>query len=338
MEKLLSIAVPTYNMEQYLSICLDSLLLDDEEYLDLLEVIVINDGSKDHSLEIANSYKDRFPNTFVIIDKPNGNYGSCINAAIRVAKGLYFRILDSDDFFENKSLLELLKFIRFAEQKPDMIITNFKQVYNSGKEILYKANNINYNHIYHQNEISIKGQEVCVMHGITYKLQVIKDSNLKHLEGISYTDSEYCFYPLTKVNTIIFLDICLYCYRIGRDGQTVSDDSYKKNIHSLFLIINRMLDYRINNTYDDIIFEQQKKILLNIISTYYRIILTCKFKHNEDLKYIDNKILNIDTNLYNDLNTFTYSKIPYIKLWRKFGLKSNSFIFKFFFKIIKTLK
>ena len=84
MNKVISILIPTYNMEKYLGRCLDSLLIEE---IDIVEVIVINDGSKDRSSEIAHSYEERFPNSFVVIDKENGNYGSCINAGLSRASG-----------------------------------------------------------------------------------------------------------------------------------------------------------------------------------------------------------------------------------------------------------
>ena len=93
MSKLLSIIIPTYNMEALLPRCLDSLLVDGA--LEQLEAIVVNDGSRDGSLAIANSYKERFPDTVTVIDKPNGNYGSTINAALPVAKGKYVKVLDA---------------------------------------------------------------------------------------------------------------------------------------------------------------------------------------------------------------------------------------------------
>ena len=95
MQKLLTIIVPTYNMQDYLRHCLDSLIVSNE-WLDLLEVLVINDGSKDKSSEIGHEFEMLYPNTFVVIDKENGNYGSCINKGLEIATGKYVKVLDSD--------------------------------------------------------------------------------------------------------------------------------------------------------------------------------------------------------------------------------------------------
>ena len=106
--KLLSIVIPTYNMEKYLSRCLLSIISVNEDRDDL-EVLVVNDGSKDNSLSIANDFQNKYPNIIRVIDKENGNYGSCVNRGIKEASGKYFRILDADDTFSENAVCELLK-------------------------------------------------------------------------------------------------------------------------------------------------------------------------------------------------------------------------------------
>lgn len=83
-------------MEKYLRRCLNSLIID-EEGMKQLEVLVINDGSKDSSSQIAHEYQNKYPDTYRVIDKENGNYGSCVNKGIVKATGKYFKILDADD-------------------------------------------------------------------------------------------------------------------------------------------------------------------------------------------------------------------------------------------------
>ena len=108
MIKLLTIVIPTYNMEAYLNRCLDSLLVSDEQ-MQLLEVLVINDGSKDNSSAIAHEYEAKYPNTFRVIDKENGNYGSCVNRGLKEASGKYIKVLDADDWFDTTEFEKYLK-------------------------------------------------------------------------------------------------------------------------------------------------------------------------------------------------------------------------------------
>ena len=103
MVKLLSVIIPTYNMELYLRRCLDSLLVSGEN-MALLEVLIINDGSMDASSAIAHTYESDYPQTFRVIDKANGNYGSCINRGLKEARGQFVRILDADDYYQTGNL------------------------------------------------------------------------------------------------------------------------------------------------------------------------------------------------------------------------------------------
>ena len=122
MEKILTIVIPTYNMQDYLRRCLDSLIVS-EEQMNKLEVLVINDGSKDNSSAIAHEYQDKYPDTFRVIDKGNGNYGSCINRGLKEATGKYIKVLDADDHFENKSLEEVLNMMLRIDV--DLFLTDF---------------------------------------------------------------------------------------------------------------------------------------------------------------------------------------------------------------------
>ena len=105
--KVLTVLIPVYNTEKYIKRCLDSLLVP--ETLNDIEVIVVNDGSKDHSVEIVKTYVEKYPQTVVLIDKENGGHGSTINAGLKAAKGKYFRVLDSDDWFNT---IEFVKFVK----------------------------------------------------------------------------------------------------------------------------------------------------------------------------------------------------------------------------------
>ena len=128
MEKLLSIIIPSYNMEQLLPRCLDSLIGSGVE--DAFEAIVVNDGSTDDTLQVAQSYRDAHPDCIRIIDKPNGNYGSTINAAMPQACGKYVKILDADDTFRPDSLASFVKALSGIDA--DMVVTHFTQIHPKG--------------------------------------------------------------------------------------------------------------------------------------------------------------------------------------------------------------
>ena len=105
--KVLTIIVPVYNTEKYIKRCLDS--LDNKETNPKVEVLIVSDGSKDNSIKIAKEYEKKEPNTFKVIEKENGGHGSTINKGLELATGKYFRVLDSDDWVDNKNFIEYVK-------------------------------------------------------------------------------------------------------------------------------------------------------------------------------------------------------------------------------------
>ncbi len=122
MEKILTIVIPTYNMQDYLRRCLDSLIVP-EEQMKHLEVLVVNDGSKDNSSAIAHEYQNKYPDTFRVIDKDNGHYGSCVNAALKIATGKYFRLVDADDWVNTSGLIKLIDLLSVHDE--DAVFTKF---------------------------------------------------------------------------------------------------------------------------------------------------------------------------------------------------------------------
>lgn len=244
MTKLLSIIIPTYNMAALLPRCLNSLV--SAQHADEVEAIVVNDGSKDNSLEVARDYESRFQNTVTVIDKPNGNYGSTINAALPVAQGKYIKVLDSDDWFDTAALDKFLDNIRSVDV--DMAITHFSQIGPTVKEVI-RYNTLGkepytYGKLYHLDDILPDGYiRFFLMHAITYRTQLLRDMEYRQTEGISYTDTEWANFPVYKADTVIFYDINLYQYNLDRDGQTMDPVVIMKSIPQLLKISDSLVSY-----------------------------------------------------------------------------------------------
>lgn len=244
--KLLSLVVPTYNMEKYLARCLDT--VTDAKVPSTLEVIVVNDGSKDKSLEIIRSYERKRPDIITVIDKPNGHYGSCINAALAVANGKYFRMLDADDWFDTDALVELLKRLETCDTDLFVTLRTEYRVKNNGSVEIKKFpfSTVEYNKIYQMQEFEIEphvvGREFN-MHSMAYKTEVLRKVGLKHIEGICYTDIQYCFLPIDRIKDFIVFDLYLYYYFIGRDDQSTSAVSLLRNYQHVIKVITFVLDY-----------------------------------------------------------------------------------------------
>lgn len=158
------------------------------------------------------------------------------------------------------------------------------------------------------------------MHGIAYRTQLLKDIQYTQTEGISYTDTEYVFYPLSHVKSIIFLDLTLYQYYVGRNGQTVSVSSRIQHADNLLTIIDRILKTPLFPESCNIYY-LQSEYLIQVIASYYHALLVLQrlTKENKSkLESLDIRIKKYNSHLYNLLDTIKCMGIPYIKIWRRF--------------------
>ena len=131
MSKILSVTIPTYNVEKYLKQCLDSFIIP--EIIDDMEILIVNDGSTDSSPIIAKEYTEKYPDTFKLINKENGGHGSTINTGIANATGKYFKVVDSDDWVDTKSMINLMATLK--KDDCDLVYSNYYWVDNdTGKK------------------------------------------------------------------------------------------------------------------------------------------------------------------------------------------------------------
>ena len=228
MAKLLSIIIPSYNMESYLERCLASLVIEDENLLRRLDVVTVNDGSKDRTSEIAHAFSERHNQrleceVFRVIDKQNGNYGSCVNVGLRQARGSFVRILDADDYFDTAAFGKYLRFLsEFREDsQPDLVLTDHDKVSAEGDVIA------SYLHPFAP-KIEFGIDEILPhltgigMLAMTYRLDLLKSIDYVQTEGISYTDNEFVVIPMLFVRRVVYCPECVYHYFIGREGQSIS--------------------------------------------------------------------------------------------------------------------
>ena len=232
--KILTISIAAYNVEKYIRKTLDSVAI--HEILDDIEVIVVDDGGTDKSLEIAKEYEEKFPNTFKAIHKKNGGYGSTVNYSVKIANGKYFKLLDGDDWFDKDGLINLVNFLKNTDS--DVVFTQYCYAVNDCNKLAIEFKNDKID-----NEMPIEDfylNEGTPMHSITYKTDIIRKSNMLLKEHSLYTDNIYAMVPFKCANTIVFKNILVYYYRLGVDGQSVNRKSLikhfdeSKNI-SLFL-------------------------------------------------------------------------------------------------------
>ena len=237
MPKLLTLIVPTYNMEALLARCLGSLVLADAPALmTQVEVLVIIDGATDGSSAIAHSFQEDYPQTFRVIDKENGNYGSCINLGLQEAQGKYVKVLDADDSLNPAAFRAYLEML--ATLDVDLVITSGSYVTTDGTP--HGEWKFDYDSEGHW---PIEELRPLWIHYVTYRTEILRQIGYRQTEGISYTDEEWCFYPVVAVREFYTLPVALYRYTVGREGQTMNPDQWIKAIGNEIRVTCGMLDY-----------------------------------------------------------------------------------------------
>jgi glycosyltransferase involved in cell wall biosynthesis len=247
--KLLSVAIPSYNSESYMRKCIDSLLIGGED----VEILIVDDGSADSTPAIADEYAAKYPTIVKAIHKENGGHGSAVNAGIENATGLYFKVVDSDDWVKESAyfkILDTLRDIAESGQSLDMLISNF--VYE--KEGAKKNKVMKYRHalpegkIFGWNEVRHfhKGQYI-LMHSVIFRTKLLKESGLHLPEHTFYVDNIYVFEPLLYVKNMYYLDVNFYRYYIGREGQSVNEQVMISRIDQQIKVNKIMIDYLVEN-------------------------------------------------------------------------------------------
>lgn len=226
----LTIVVPAYQVEKYLEKCLHTLCM--HRNAAKTEIIVVNDGSKDRTSEIAHAFEHRTGGIVRVIDKENGGHGSTINAGIRVAKGKYFRLIDGDDWVDSENLAKLVDILE--KEESDLVLT--KGCYEYVEQKLLQ-NIIDYPMLregvqYHFEDLlypnyGFKEYGPLLTTG-SYKTDCLQKAGFQIAEKRPYVDMEFNAFAQRFVDTVVHYDLDIYRYLIGREGQTVSRGFWKK--------------------------------------------------------------------------------------------------------------
>lgn len=243
--KLLSICVPCYNSESYMKQCIDSLLIGGED----VEIIIVDDGSKDHTAEIADQYQVLNPNIVRVVHKENGGHGSAVNTGIENATGTFFKVVDSDDHLKASSYRKVLDTLRrFSESDTqlDMLLCNYvydKQGEDRHKVIQYKGTLPVDREFTWEDVGHLRKGHYILMHSVIYRTQLLREANLHLPEHCFYVDNIYVFNPLPYVKTMYYMDINLYYYFIGRVDQSVNQKVMISRIDQQIRVNKLMIDY-----------------------------------------------------------------------------------------------
>ena len=276
--KLLTIAIPSYNSENYLSKCIESLLPGGED----VEILVVNDGSKDNTSAIGHEYEAKYPGIVKVIDKENGGHGSAVNAGVENATGLFFKVVDSDDWVKKSAYLEILEKLKdFAGSDViiDMLISNF--VYEkegaAKKKVMRYAHALPKDTVFTWNDVGhfFKGQYI-LMHSVIYRTKLLRECGMKLPDHTFYVDNIFVYEPLPYVKNMYYMDVNFYRYYIGREDQSVNEKVMIGRVDQQLRVNKLMIDYTVRNRKMIFVNKRLKQYMLNyleIITTISSIML-----------------------------------------------------------------
>ena len=243
-DKILTIIIPTYNAEQYLEKGLSSLVMEDNKLMELLDILVIDDGSVDKSAQIAGRYIDKYPGIYRIIQKQNGGHGSAINVGAEHALGRFFKVLDADDWVDRDGFAGYLK--KLQDIEADVVITPYQRYdIGTGKTENLISKPGEYGRPYHLDEVMDQWMTCHPdMHfwGVTYRTEFYRKLNYQLLEGVFYEDQEYATVPLSYAGSVVFLEDMVYIYRVGDVNQSVFGDTQVRRRSHLEQVIGRLIE------------------------------------------------------------------------------------------------
>ncbi len=283
--KYISFAIPCYNSEAYMANAVESILKGGED----VEIIIVNDGSKDRTSEIAHEFEAKYPTIIKAVDKENGGHGDAVNTGLEHATGKYFKVVDSDDWVNEEALckiLEVLKKFETNNEEIDMLISNY--VYEKEgmehKKVIEYRNVLPQDMIFSWNDIKRfhLGQYI-LMHSVIYRTEFLQLIQLRLPKHTFYVDNIYVYYPLPHVRKMYYLDVDFYRYYIGREDQSVNEKVMIGRVDQQIFVTKSMIDMY---TMKNITNKKLRQYMINYLAIMMTVssILLIRSKKEENLE------------------------------------------------------
>lgn len=304
--KLISFAIPSYNSAAYMENCINSILKGGED----VEIIIVDDGStKDNTAEIADRYAKEYPSIIKAVHQENGGHGQAVNTGLKNATGKYFKVVDSDDWVDLKSLKRIIRTLKGFEKdnEPDMVIANY--VYE--KQGAKKKKVIHYRNVFPTDKLfgwddmigKFKIDQYILMHSVIYKTQVLKECRLELPKHTFYVDNIFVFEPLPYVKKMYYIDTNFYRYFIGRDDQSVNEKVMISRIDQQLRVNKRMVEFFDNTTIKNrncrLYMRNYLRIMMEVSSIF--LIISGTKENLEKKKELWQFVKKRNRNLYNSL-------------------------------------
>lgn len=316
-KKLLTITIPAYNVEQYIERCLKSILRS-EKCRKYVEILVVNDGSTDSTKQIVEKYVEQYQGTIFLINKKNGGHGSTINRGVKDANGLFFMVVDGDDWIETSALEKLLDAIElYQDSKLDLISYHYKRVdMVTGDSVKVEQYSVKYDEIMAFKEIPLE-KVYFALASMCYRTEILQKMELTLQENTYYVDVEYILLPIPHVENVLFLNIYLYKYFVGNIQQSIYLPTMVARYDHHNRVVHRILEEISSIDLD----EWHKKYIYSIIEKvlYTHYALTIIYNENKEegmelAKNFDGYLKKINIELYEKVKKDLYL----LPLYRKF--------------------
>lgn len=243
--KYITFAVPSYNSQDYIERCVDTLF---PENIEDVEIIIVNDGSTDKTAEIAQKYQEKYPSVVKAVNKENGGHGSAVNKGLELAQGKYFKVVDSDDWLDTECLNKLIVKLKEWEKsntRVDLVVCNY--IYDHLFE--HKQKTMCFRNVFKDGEITnwndighFSPSQYMIMHATMFRTDVLRESGVVLPKHTFYVDNIFTHQPLSYVKSICYLDFALYHYFIGREDQSVNESVMMKRIDQQIKVNKMILD------------------------------------------------------------------------------------------------
>lgn len=283
--KYISFAIPCYNSQEYMANAIESILPGGED----VEIIIVNDGSKDRTSEIAHEYMEKYPSIIRVVDKENGGHGDAVNSGLSHAQGKYFKVVDSDDWVDRESLEKILALLHNLEEEQttiDMLISNYvyEKVGATHKKVIHYRNVLPRDQVFKWDDIGhFRLDQYILMHSVIYRTDMLKLSQIHLPKHTFYVDNIYVYYPLPYVRKIYYLDVDFYRYYIGREDQSVNEKIMIKRLDQQIFVTKTMIDmYQLK----DVNSKKLRQYMINYLAIMMTVssILCIRSKSKENLE------------------------------------------------------
>ena len=241
--KLLTFTIPCYNSQDYMRHCIESILPGGED----VEILIVDDGSKDDTAAIADEYAEKYPTIVKAIHQENGGHGEAVNAGIRNATGLYFKVVDSDDWVDwnaYQAILAKLREIAGGSVALDMLLANYVYEKEGAKhKRVMRQTGFPKDQIFTWSDVRhfYKGHYI-LMHSVIYRTKLLRECGLELPKHTFYVDNIYVYKPLPHVRTMYYMDVDFYRYFIGREDQSVNEKVMISRIDQQIRVNKIMVD------------------------------------------------------------------------------------------------